>query len=151
MAALSLTNLTWEIRLLVWKHSLPDKVEFVVPGCYETGGSADWEYIPLPSNPRLPLMLTNKQVKQEAATLRPTIVTARVHDFIHLDEWLDKSKLPDRELVSRVRVDTQCIRSLVGESLSRREASARWYIRDVLGESLVRYYEHVESLRWKLM
>ena len=150
MTAPSLMTLPSEIRLLICKLSLPAETEFVVPGCYETGERATWKYIPLPSNPRLPLMLINKQVWQEVATLPRTILIARIHDWMHLDEWLDKSTLRDRSLVSKVHVDTQCLRGLLSDSLSRREDSAEWHVRAVLGESLVRYYECVEPLIWEL-
>lgn len=146
MAAASLMTLPSEIRLLIWPHTILDTVELKVPGCYETGDSAAWNYIPLPPNPQVPLMLINKQAKEEMCTLPPVTLIVTVHDHVSLDQWCQSSTLRDKKFVSRVRVDRQIIKDLARESLPRREESAAWWIKSTLGDELVRGFGHVKVL-----
>ena len=139
-----------EIRLQIWPHVIPETVELKIPGCYETGEAGASGRVPLPPNPRVPLMLINHKAKEEISTLPPAMLVVIVHDHISLDDWSQDSTLRDRKLVSRVRVDSQVIQDLAHESLPRREECADWYIESTLGDELARNFGHVKVLEASL-
>ena len=146
MASSALLTLPAEIRLAIWKYVVPKVVEVIVPGNCENSQTPGWDYIQLPQNPRLPLLLTNKQVRGEVETITSTMLVVRCHDHYHLDEWLQKSTLHDKSIVGRIRIDDQVIRDLGWEKYPERRAITRdWYVND-FGDSLVCYYRHVKSL-----
>ena len=146
MAAASLLTLPVEIRLAIWKYVVPRTVEAIVPGNYEAGEHTRWDYIQLPQNARLPLLLTNKQAKDEVEKLSPTTLVLRCRDTQHLDEWLERSTLHDKKIVGRIRIDDQVIRDLeLEEPPERRARSHEWWL-NRFGDDLVCYYHHVKSL-----
>lgn len=143
----SLLTLPVEIRLAIWKYVIPQVVEVIVPGNYEASEHIRWDYFQLPQNPRLPLLLTNKQLEEEVVdNTPPTTLVVRCHDIHHLHEWLETSTLHEKKLVGRIRIDDQVIEDLGQEKRSERRASSheRWV--NYFADGLVCYYRHVKLL-----
>ena len=146
MAPPSLMTLPREVRLVIWNQLIPDKIEVEVPGSYAGGQSLRWNYIPMPKNPSVPLLLINKQAREEVANIANTTIAIRVHDTHALDHWLQTSTSKERKPVKEIRIDDQIIRSIRGESSSRLDSFQEWYINN-FGDDLIHHYGHVEKLR----
>ena len=147
MMTASLMTLPSELRLLIWKQAIPGTVLLKYPGSANRGSFGPIDYVSLSPDPGVCLMLLNKKANDEVPTIPGITVVVRVHDAFYLDNWCQKSTFRDRKLVSRVRVDGQCIKDLAYEkNLSQREVTAEWWIKGQLGDKLARWFSHVKVL-----
>ena len=145
MAPASLLTLPVEIRLAIWEYVIPQVIEVLAPSsCDEAGEHIRWE---MPQNPRLPFLLTNKQLGQELVDKSPpTTLIVRCHEMDHLCKWLETSTLHDKKLVGRIRIENQEIEDIRQSRRSERRASAHeWWVNN-LANVLVYFYRQVKLI-----